>query len=111
MNKLTPNQNLFENIKNLIEQTKQTVAVAVNSLMTLMYWNMGKTINDEIIKAPTKLTIETLHDFLSIYYGTLLYFEIKSFGITLIFNFKLLFISELAKFLISSRNVLISFNS
>jgi hypothetical protein len=34
-------------------------------------------INDKVIKAPTKLTIETLKDFLSIYYGTLLYFEIK----------------------------------
>lgn len=58
MNKLTPNQNLFENIKNLIEQTKQTVAVAVNSLMTLMYWNMGKTINDEIIKNLLILKLE-----------------------------------------------------
>ena len=58
MNKLTPNQNLFENIKNLIEQTEQTVAVAVNSLMTLMYWNMGKTINDEIIKNLLILKLE-----------------------------------------------------
>ncbi|RXJ96079.1 hypothetical protein CRU94_04015 [Arcobacter sp. AHV-9/2010] len=50
MNKLTPNQNLFKHIKNLIEQTKQNVAVAVNSSMTLMYWNIGKTINDEILE-------------------------------------------------------------
>lgn len=50
MNKLTTNQNLFEHIKNLIEQTKQNVAVAVNSSMTLMYWNIGKTINDEILQ-------------------------------------------------------------
>lgn len=50
MNKLATSQNLFKHIKNLIEQTKQTIAVAVNSSMTLMYWNMGKTINDEIIK-------------------------------------------------------------
>ena len=44
------NQDLFENIKNLIEQTKQNVLVAVNSSMTLMYWNIGKTINDEILQ-------------------------------------------------------------
>ena len=58
MNKLTPNQNLFENIKNLIEQTKQTVAVAVNSSMTLMYWNIGKTINDEILQNLLILKLE-----------------------------------------------------
>ena len=50
MNKLATSQNLFKHIKNLIEQTKQTVAVAVNSSMTLRYWNIGKTINDEINK-------------------------------------------------------------
>ena len=33
-------------------------------------------INDEIIKPTKKLTLDTLNDFLSIYYGTLLYFEI-----------------------------------
>ena len=58
MNKLATSQNLFNHIKNLIEQTKQTVAVAVNSLMTLMYWNMGKTINDEIIKNLLILKLE-----------------------------------------------------
>ena len=40
MNKLATSQNLFKHIKNLIEQTKQTIAVAVNSSMTLMYWNI-----------------------------------------------------------------------
>ena len=44
---------------------------------SIVFKNNILKINDEIIKAPTKLTIETLHDFLSIYYGTLLYFEIK----------------------------------
>ena len=52
------NQNLFENIKNLIEQTKQNVLVAVNSSMTLMYWNIGKTINDEILQNLLILKLE-----------------------------------------------------
>lgn len=50
MNKPTTNQNLFEQIINLIKQTKQNVAVAVNSSMNSIYWNIGKTINDEILK-------------------------------------------------------------
>ena len=50
MNKPTTNQNLFEQIINLIEQTKQNVAVALNSSINLMYWNIDKTINDEILK-------------------------------------------------------------
>lgn len=44
---------------------------------SIVFKNNVLKINDEVIKAPKKLTIETLHDFLSIYYGTLLYFEIK----------------------------------
>ena len=45
MNEIT-NNSLFEQIKNLIEQTKNNVAVAVNSSMTMMYWHIGKLIND-----------------------------------------------------------------
>ncbi len=48
MNKLT-NSNLFEQIKNLIEQTKNNVAVAVNSSMTMMYWEIGNKINQDIL--------------------------------------------------------------
>ena len=49
MNEIT-NNNLFEQIKNLIEQTKNNVAIAVNSSLTIMYWNIGKLINDEILQ-------------------------------------------------------------
>ena len=49
MNEIT-NNILFEQIKNLIEQTKNNVAVAVNSSLTIMYWNIGKLINDEILQ-------------------------------------------------------------
>ena len=49
MNKIT-NNNLFEQIKNLIEQTKSSVAVAVNSSLTMMYWEIGNKINQDILK-------------------------------------------------------------
>ena len=49
MNKIT-NNSLFEQIKNLIEQTKNNVAIAVNSSLTIMYWHIGKLINDEILQ-------------------------------------------------------------
>ena len=72
MNNIT-NQNLFEQIKNLIGQTKQNVAVAVNSSMTLMYWNIGKTINDEILQNQRaeygKEIVATLSQQLSEQYG------------------------------------------
>ena len=48
MNEIT-NNILFEQIKNLIEQTKNNVAVGVNSFLTIMYCNIGKLINDEIL--------------------------------------------------------------
>ena len=44
------NNNLFEQIKNLIEQTKQNVAISVNSSLTIMYWEIGNKINQDILK-------------------------------------------------------------
>ena len=44
------NNNLFEQIKNLIEQTKQNVAISVNSSLTMMYWEIGNKINQDILK-------------------------------------------------------------
>lgn len=49
MNKIT-DYSLFEQIKNLIEQTKQNVAITINSSLTMMYWHIGKLINDEILQ-------------------------------------------------------------
>jgi len=40
---------LFVSIKELIEQSKQQVAVAVNATMTALYWKVGKRINDEVL--------------------------------------------------------------
>ena len=41
---------VFKDIKTLIEQTKQNVVMQVNSRLTMLYWNIGKYINDEILK-------------------------------------------------------------
>ena len=41
---------LFFEIKNLIETSKNNVAVTVNSEMTMLYWNIGKRVNDETEK-------------------------------------------------------------
>ncbi len=48
MNK-TINHSLFEQIKDLIEQTKNNVAIAVNSPLTIMYWEIGNKINQNIL--------------------------------------------------------------
>ena len=50
MNSVAKESNLFDNIKNLIEQSKKSVTIAVNSSLTLLYWNIGKNINDNILQ-------------------------------------------------------------
>ncbi len=44
------NKNLFSEIKQVIEDSRQSVAQAVNVGLTAMYWNVGKRINDDILK-------------------------------------------------------------
>ncbi|CAN5760021.1 PDDEXK nuclease domain-containing protein [soil metagenome] len=41
---------LFDDIRPLIEETRRRVAQTVNSALVLMNWNIGKIINDEILK-------------------------------------------------------------
>lgn len=41
---------LLTDISELIENSKQQVAVAVNSSLTLLFWQIGKRINDEILQ-------------------------------------------------------------
>ena len=41
---------IFVEIKSLIEETRSKVAVTVNSSLTLLYWHIGKRINDEVLK-------------------------------------------------------------
>jgi len=44
------NANLLESIVSLIDGTRQRVAQTVNSELTLLYWNIGKQINEDILK-------------------------------------------------------------
>lgn len=40
---------IFSDVRTLIEQGRQQVAVAVNTGMTLMYWHIGERINREVL--------------------------------------------------------------
>ncbi|WP_281322545.1 PDDEXK nuclease domain-containing protein [Flavobacterium aestivum] len=52
MDKLNTNDTpqLLNSIIDLIDQTRHFVAKTVNQELTLLYWNIGKSINDEILK-------------------------------------------------------------
>lgn len=41
---------LFEDIVTLIEHTKKSVSQSVNTSLTMMYWHIGKKLNDDIVK-------------------------------------------------------------
>lgn len=75
MDKLEPNDapKLLESIIGLIDQTRHLVAKTVNQELTLLYWNIGKTINDEVLKNDRadygKKLIKNLSDDLSEKYG------------------------------------------
>jgi predicted nuclease of restriction endonuclease-like (RecB) superfamily len=68
----TPN-GLVSDIKTLIEQSKQQVSVAVNATITMLYWNIGKKINIEILKDQRaeygKQIVNSLSTQLTIAYG------------------------------------------
>jgi predicted nuclease of restriction endonuclease-like (RecB) superfamily len=48
MSKILPTNALFSSIKQLIEESKQQVAVAVNATMSMLYWQIGTKINEEL---------------------------------------------------------------
>jgi hypothetical protein len=43
------NRALFQNIRKLIDESRQQVAVAVNATITALYWQVGNTINRDIL--------------------------------------------------------------
>jgi predicted nuclease of restriction endonuclease-like (RecB) superfamily len=43
------NQLLFQDIKQLIDETRSRVATNVNSAITVMYWHIGTRINNEVL--------------------------------------------------------------
>lgn len=44
------NQEIFFEIRRLIEDARAAVSQAVNTGLTLMFWNVGKRINEEVLK-------------------------------------------------------------
>ncbi len=44
------NPHLFEDIKRLIDEARKQVAQTVNAGLTATYWNIGKRINDDVLK-------------------------------------------------------------
>jgi len=50
MNKVENKNSLIADVKTLIEQSKQQVAVAVNSAMTMLYWQIGSRIKNDILQ-------------------------------------------------------------
>ncbi len=66
-------QTLFTDLSQLIEQSKQFVVVQANSIMTMLFWNVGKRINDDILQNKRadygKQIVATVATFLSGKYG------------------------------------------
>ncbi len=48
--KLVVTSRLLQDIRRMIEKTRSTVAAAVNVGLTMLYWQIGKRINVEILK-------------------------------------------------------------
>lgn len=47
---LKSNNPIFREIKALIEQSRQQVAVEVNAALSMLYWQIGKRIKEEVLK-------------------------------------------------------------
>ncbi len=65
---------LLDDIRRLIDEARSTVAVTVNSALTMLYWQVGKRVNAEILKGDQrgdygKRIIATLSQDLSAQYG------------------------------------------
>ena len=51
MNDVVRKEDLLIKISILVEQARRKVATAINQEMVILYWNIGKTIKEEIIKS------------------------------------------------------------
>lgn len=67
------NKSLNSQIKQWIDESKQQIAVSVNSTMTLLYWRIGKRIKEEILQDKRaeygKQVIANLSKDLTLLYG------------------------------------------
>jgi predicted nuclease of restriction endonuclease-like (RecB) superfamily len=50
MNLVSKEKQLIDNLKNIIIESKNNAIANVNSILTMMYWEIGNTINQEILK-------------------------------------------------------------
>jgi predicted nuclease of restriction endonuclease-like (RecB) superfamily len=68
-----PEATLLTDIRELIESSRQRVAVGVNAELSLLYWHVGKRINDEVLGNERaeygKQIVYTLHKQLTAEYG------------------------------------------
>ena len=68
------NQGLFGDIKAMIEQGRRQVAVTVNATMTMLYWQIGKRINEEVLHDQRaeygRQIVSTLAEQLVVEYGS-----------------------------------------
>ena len=49
-NEINKNQNqLFSDIRQMVEEARTAVSQTVNAGLTMLYWNIGKRINEEIL--------------------------------------------------------------
>ena len=47
--KSAPLTSVAADVRQLIEQSRQQVALAVNAELTLLYWNVGRRINQDVL--------------------------------------------------------------
>lgn len=73
MSELNINSDLVVEIKSMIKESKQHVATSVNAAITLLYWHIGKRINEEILSNSRadygKQIVHTLSEQLVVEFG------------------------------------------
>jgi len=63
MSKKPVTKKLLSDVRQLIEYARNRVAVTVNSEMTMLYWRVGKRINDEVLKGKrAEYRMEVIND-------------------------------------------------
>ena len=74
MDSLAADKVLVRDIRRLIEEARSTVATTVNVALSILYWRIGRRINQEILKESRaeygKRILATLSQQLSLSYGS-----------------------------------------
>jgi len=64
---------LYDDLKTIVKKSKQEIAVGVNATMSMMYWQIGRRINNEVLDNKRaeygKLIVKTLSSQLTADYG------------------------------------------